>query len=129
MTFSPWSRRFVAYLVDSLAVTPFFLAAGLIDGSQNLVLYYVLAGVGFAIWAYNRWWLTGRTGQSWGRRLVGIRLVGAETEQPIGPLRATVRDFAHILDDLILYVGYLMPLWTRKRQTLADKVMGTVVIR
>jgi hypothetical protein len=35
---------------------------------------------------------------------------------------------AHILDSLPCYLGYLWPLWDAKRQTFADKVMGTVVI-
>ncbi|GAB7039879.1 MULTISPECIES: RDD family protein [Catenuloplanes] len=127
MTFSGWFTRAAAYLVDSAVAAPFFLAGGLLDG--NRALYYGLAGLGFAVWGYNRWWRAGRTGQSWGRALTGIRLVSADTGQPIGPVRAAVRDLAHVLDDVILYLGYLLPLWTTKRQTLADKVMGTVVVR
>ncbi|GAB7047894.1 RDD family protein [Catenuloplanes indicus] len=126
MTFSGWFTRVAAYLADTAVAAPFFLAAGLLDG--NRAAYYGLAAAGFAVWAYNRWWRAGRTGQSWGRALVGIRLVGADTARPIGPVRAAVRDFAHLLDDVILYVGYLLPLWTAKRQTLADKVMRTVVV-
>lgn len=129
MTFSGWFQRAAAYLVDSVIAAPFFLAAGLLDDPGTTVLYYLLAALGFAIWGYNRWWRAGRTGQSWGRLLLGIRLVDADTGRPIGPLKAAVRDFAHLLDDLILYLGYLLPLWTSKRQTLADTVMGTVVLR
>jgi hypothetical protein len=32
------------------------------------------------------------------------------------------------VDQLICYVGYLWPLWDGKRQTLADKMLGTVCI-
>ncbi len=42
----------------------------------------MLAGLGWTI--YNRWFLAGRTGQSWGRKLLGVWLVGRETNQPIG---------------------------------------------
>ncbi|MDP9799914.1 putative RDD family membrane protein YckC [Catenuloplanes nepalensis] len=129
MTFSGWWRRAAAYLVDSLIAAPFFLGAGLLDGTGNAALYYGLAVLGFVVWGYNRWWRAGRTGQSWGRALLGIRLVGAATERPIGPGRAVLRDLAHLLDDVILYIGYLLPLWTARRQTLADMVTGTVVIR
>jgi uncharacterized RDD family membrane protein YckC len=41
---------------------------------------------------------------------------------------AFVRDIAHIVDSVICFVGYLFPLWDSKRQTLADKIVGTVVV-
>ena len=31
-------------------------------------------------------------------------------------------------DSIICYIGWLFPLWDSKRQTLADKIMKTVVI-
>ena len=77
--------------------------------------------------AYNRWHLAGKTGQSVGKRVSKIRLIGAETYAPIGLRNAFLRDLVHILDALTL-VGYLLPLWDEKRQTFADQVMKTVVI-
>ena len=38
------------------------------------------------------------------------------------------RFFLHIIDALPCYLGFLWPLWDAKRQTFADKVMGTLVI-
>jgi uncharacterized RDD family membrane protein YckC len=32
------------------------------------------------------------------------------------------------VDAFICYIGFLWPLWDTKRQTLADKIMQTVVI-
>jgi len=34
----------------------------------------------------------------------------------------------HIVDGLSLFIGYLWPLWDKKRQTFADKIMSTVVV-
>ena len=85
----------------------------------------MLASLGWV--AYNRWHMAGRTGQSVGKRLSKIRLIGAETYAPVGPKNAFLRDAVHILDALTV-VGYLWPLWDDKRQTLADQVMKTVVI-
>ncbi|GGM01457.1 MULTISPECIES: RDD family protein [Micromonospora] len=127
MKFSGWFVRAGAYLVDFLIAAPFFLVAGLLGEPANPVLYYSLAAAGSAVWAYNRWWLAGRTGQSWGRRLVGIQLLGAGSKRPAGPVRAAVRDLAHGLDGLVFFVGYLFPLFTAKRQTIADMVTRTVV--
>ena len=85
----------------------------------------MLASLGWI--AYNRWQMAGKTGQSAGKRVIRIRLLGEETNAPIGPKNAFLRDLVHILDALTL-VGYLWPLWDDKRQTFADQVMKTVVI-
>ncbi len=34
----------------------------------------------------------------------------------------------HVVDGLF-YVGYLWPLWDAERQTFADKIIQTVVVR
>jgi hypothetical protein len=54
-------------------------------------------------------------------------LVAEATGQPIGTGKAFLRDVCHILDTLACYVGWLFPIWDAKRQTLADKLMTTVV--
>jgi uncharacterized RDD family membrane protein YckC len=77
--------------------------------------------------AYNRWIIGGRTGQSLGKRVTKIRLIGEETTAPIGAKNAFIRDLVHILDALTL-VGYLWPVWDEKRQTFADQIMKTIVI-
>jgi uncharacterized RDD family membrane protein YckC len=77
--------------------------------------------------AYNRWVIAGRTGQSLGKRATKIRLIGEETQAPIGAANAFIRDLVHILDWLTV-VGYLWPLWDDKKQTFADKIMKTVVV-
>jgi uncharacterized RDD family membrane protein YckC len=38
------------------------------------------------------------------------------------------RSFVHIIDGIPCYLGYLWPLWDAKKQTFADKIMGTVVV-
>jgi uncharacterized RDD family membrane protein YckC len=85
----------------------------------------LLAGIGWT--AYNRWIIAGRTGQSLGKRATKIRLIGEETNAPIGAMNAFIRDLVHILDALTL-VGYLWPLWHDRKQTFADQVMRTVVV-
>jgi uncharacterized RDD family membrane protein YckC len=85
----------------------------------------MLAGMVWTV--YNRWFVAGRTGQSLGKRVTRIRLVGEPTDAPIGPMNAFVRDLVHILDGFA-YVGYLWPLWDEKRQTFADKLMRTIVV-
>jgi uncharacterized RDD family membrane protein YckC len=77
--------------------------------------------------AYNRWMIAGRTGQSLGKRVTKIKLIGEETNAPIGALNAFVRDLVHILDALTV-VGYLWPRWDDNKQTFGDKISKTIVI-
>ncbi len=81
------------------------------------------------VWvAYNRWMIAGRTGQSLGKRMTKIKLVGEESNAPIGAKNAFIRDLVHILDALTV-VGYLWPLWDDTKQTFADKIMKTIVVQ
>ncbi len=61
--------------------------------------------------------------------MVGVYLVDDRTGQPVGVGRAALRDVAHLLDSLVLYLGWLLPVVTAKRQTIADMVCRTVVVR
>jgi uncharacterized RDD family membrane protein YckC len=88
---------------------------------------FYLAVIGFSIW--NQWIRQGRTGWSLGKQWMGIRVVkDGRPDQPPGIGRNVGRAFAHVLDALACYIGYLWPLWDRKRQTFADKICSTVVI-
>lgn len=91
-----------------------------------LAVVGALLMLGIQIW--NRAFKQGRTGQSVGKKVVGLKLVEERTGQPMGAGMAFVRDLAHTLDGLA-YIGYLWPLWDPKRQTFADMVMSTVVVR
>lgn len=71
----------------------------------------------------------GRTGQTWGRKLMNIRVVDRYTMQPIGFGRAIGRTlFAWLFSGSICYLGYLWMLWDGEKQTWHDKVVGSVVV-
>lgn len=101
------------------------------DGSGALVgmlVWLVSWAVSVGLNWWNRWVRQGRTGQSWGKSIVGTRLVGLSSGLPIGAGMAFVRDLAHNLDSGSMYIGYLWPLWDAQRQTFADKLCTTVVV-
>jgi uncharacterized RDD family membrane protein YckC len=137
VNYAPWLSRVGNYLIDGLVTAPFALLAVLFgrgtDAETGLptfnALYWVFVLLGIALSGYNRWYLGGKTGQSWGRKALGIRLVGEQTGQPIGVGMAFARDLAHIVDSIICNIGFLFPLWDAKKQTLADKIVKTVVVR
>jgi uncharacterized RDD family membrane protein YckC len=151
-----WGTRVAAMLVDSLlqliGLVPYIvgfvlIVAGSPDTSsyetpvgpgpdetntRMIVAGVVLVGVGvvlmIGISLWNRVFRMGRTGQSVGKKVMGIRLVEERTGRPMGAGMCFVRELAHFLDG-IAYIGYLWPLWDAKRQTFADMVMSTVVVR
>ncbi|MEO7236586.1 MAG: RDD family protein [Lapillicoccus sp.] len=144
-TYAHWGRRVGALLLDSLLTMPGWLLAvigfvmlGAGSGSRTrtgntavsgvgvvLVLVGYALMIGITIW--NRYVRAGRTGQSWGKKVLGIRLVREVDGRPIGAWLAFGRDLAHTVDGFF-YLGYLWPLWDPKRQTFADKICSTVVL-
>jgi uncharacterized RDD family membrane protein YckC len=134
-----WPQRVIAYLIDFVvAIVPPLAAGAVLDPGPGRamsetasVVYLLLWFLGPAIWIYNRWVQQGRSGQSWGKQLLNIRLARADDGQPVGGAIALLRDLAHLLDALpcILFpIGFLWPIWDTKRQTFADKIMNTVVV-
>ncbi len=136
-TLANWPQRVGAYLIDYLiAAIPAFVAVLLFSGTDPGespsagagVVAFLLYLVSLGVWIYNRAIQQGRTGQSWGKQVLNLRLVRMADGQPMGGGMAFVRDLAHIIDALPCYIGYLFPLWDTRRQTFADKIMNTVVL-
>ncbi len=121
--YASWMQRVGAYLID---VGPIVILELIFYRIFVIYFLILLASIGWTI--YNRWYQGGTTGQSLGKKALNLRLVSEETGQPIGMLMAFVRDICHIIDGVICYVGFLFPLWDAKRQTIADKIVKTVVI-
>jgi uncharacterized RDD family membrane protein YckC len=127
-----WPVRVGAFLIDAIIYgVPIgignTLSTSNSSGANIVGILFVLIGLGLGI--YNRWVQQGQTGQSWGKKAVGLKLVAADTGQNIGVGKAFLRDLCHILDGLPCYLGYLWPLWDEKKQTFADKLMNTYVIK
>ncbi len=129
-----WAQRVVATLIDVacifvVGIVGFIitLILGSISTSLGVIVgllfyaVYVLLGLYFAF-------LTGAKGQSPGKALTGLKVISEETGQVIGGGMGVVRAIAHFVDGIICYIGYLMPLWDAKKQTVADKLIKTVVV-
>jgi uncharacterized RDD family membrane protein YckC len=132
--YAPWLIRVGSFLIDGLipgSVAVVLQFIGLASGDPTLFVLLSLAGglgaLAFVIW--NSGYRQGTTGQSIGKQVIGTRLVLAVSGRPTGFGLAVGRQFAHILDALPLYLGYLWPLWDERRQTFADKICATVVVR
>ncbi|WP_280466675.1 protein kinase domain-containing protein [Nocardia cyriacigeorgica] len=138
--FATWAQRVGAALLDGL---PAGLLAGLgfglarassgahssggSSGGGLVAMMLCYAGlIAYVIW--NAGFRQGRSGQTWGKTVVGISVVAAQTGRPLGVGRSIGRQLAHFADALPCYLGFLFPLWDAKAQTLADKIAGSVVV-
>ncbi len=142
-----WGSRVGAYLIDNLIIgLPYGIGAivsgvatastATVDANGNLTgaspggsAGLLLGGLlSLVLWVWIRGIQQGGTGQSIGKRAVGIRLLKEADGQPMGVAMALVRDIVHIVDSPF-YLGYLWPLWDAKKQTFADKILTTVVVK
>ncbi|HEU0103654.1 MAG TPA: RDD family protein [Mycobacteriales bacterium] len=127
-----WGTRVLGTLIDGLAVTAIyavFVGIGVAIGGGvggALVLLGVLAGLAFAIYNLVQ---QGSTGQTIGKKQMGTRLLREQDGQVVGAGLSIGRQILHIVDGIPLYLGYLWPLWDDKKQTFADKIVKTVVVK
>jgi uncharacterized RDD family membrane protein YckC len=149
--FTPWIRRVLALFIDAIpAVVLIGIGFGILASDRETacltdVSEYdlgpfcssgatTLGQVSFTIGAvasalyliWNHGYRQGTTGSSVGKAVMKFRVVSEKTGQPVGFIRSLLRQLAHALDVFLCYIGYLLPLWDPKRQTLADKIMSTV---
>ncbi|SHN37523.1 RDD family protein [Actinacidiphila paucisporea] len=121
-----WGRRVVSGLIDTLIISV-----------PNLVVYKTLHPYAAAMtetlitlaFTVIYAWLEGTAGQTPGKMAVGTRTVRQADGELLGFGRALGRKLLHILDLVPCYLGFLWPAWDAKRQTFADKIVHSVVIR
>jgi uncharacterized RDD family membrane protein YckC len=151
--YTSWLTRAVAYLIDVLPLALILGVGWLIlqnsvdtacltevtrhDVGQVCSIRYstmgiavmwgaLLLGLIYGLWNYG--YRQGTTGSSIGKSVLNFKVVSENTGQPIGFGMSLLRQITHVVDAVPFYIGYLFPLWTAKRQTLADKIMATVCL-
>lgn len=134
-----FARRFAALILDRLIVGGIFL--GLL-----ILLAIVLAAVGpghdqagkwFALGFYPMFFLLNILYSSlqessvhqatWGKRAMGIKVATLDGRR-LGFGHAIGRWFAKLLSYLTLYIGFLMAVFTARKQALHDMVASTLVV-
>ncbi|MEU5973489.1 RDD family protein [Streptomyces sp. NPDC047315] len=125
-----WGLRVGSFLIDSLiSATPYIVVSVIAAASRVSTLIVLLTAVWMiatTLWIAHR---EGTTGQSPGKQVLGIKLLREQDGQVVGFGKAFVRRLAHIVDGLPCYLGYFWPLWDDKKQTFADKICSTVVVK
>ena len=81
------------------------------------------------MWVWNRVIRQGRTGQSFGKKLTGLKVVHSQTGQLIGIGPNLGREILAQIFNQLCILNVLWPLWDDKQQTWHDKVVNDIVIR
>ncbi len=130
----PLGRRFVAYLIDSVAPGAFVVAgfgiADTVDPGAEL-LWKVLALVVGLDWALLVWWMFATKSAGPGMRLMKLQLVGLSDGRPLGwfrYLRRTVVMWLLTASGIGLVVLVVQLLQDRLHLGPPDRVVNSVVI-
>jgi uncharacterized RDD family membrane protein YckC len=102
------------------------LCKGPTSGTRALFWLILLIGLVVAIVYFG--FTEGRTGQTIGKRAVGIRVLDARTGTPIGVGRAIGRFFAKYVSWFVCGLGFLWMLWDPAKQAWHDKMVGSYVV-
>ena len=131
--------RALAVLVDTLILIAILIALAASAALLGETLSQLLGGWGIALFAWAAFlafWgyfvaseqLMG--GQTWGKRLVGLRVVAADGTD-VGLLASLVRNLLRAIDVVpgTYGIGVATMLLSRRGQRLGDMAAGTVVVR
>ena len=122
-------RRFAAYAIDyalifvcSAAIAVVAALAGFLQEDTPQLSAIVLVGYFLycALLESSSWQAT------IGKRVLGLKVTNRRGER-IGFGRAAARFVAKLLSALTLFLGYLVMLFTQRRQALHDLIAGTLV--
>jgi uncharacterized RDD family membrane protein YckC len=115
-------RRFAALLLDGILI-------GIVTGILRAIFGANGAnGIGTLIWLAYLTYFEGSSGQTVGKKALGIRVVDFSAGGSIGYGRAFIRSIGRILSGLVLLLGYLWMLWDKEKQTWHDKFANSVVV-
>lgn len=136
--------RFLAALVDTLLIAGLLLVAnfvliflasatGQLEGTGSQVAGWLAAVLGLIsfliLWGYYIFFELLWNGQSPGKRLIGLRVIGSNGS-PLGLLGSIVRNLIRVVDFLPLYygVGVIAMFVSHRAQRLGDLAAGTLVV-
>ena len=121
-----FAQRLGAYLIDIVVINVFSYVLGIFIRTRTtpagLAMSFLITLGYFAVFEGSG------SGQTVGKRLVGIRVVDFETGAPIPYGRAFARTIGRWISGLVFLLGYLWMLWDPNRQTWHDKIASTTVV-
>jgi uncharacterized RDD family membrane protein YckC len=135
--------RIVAILLDHLILgisaaiiaLPLGLRAALFSlparpaGLMRGAVLAPLGALNFLLWLLYFTYFEGTSGQTLGKRIMGIKVVKEGGEQ-LTPIEAFIRTIFRIIDGFVLYlIGFILIVVSEKKQRLGDMAVGSIVVK
>lgn len=141
VVYAPFGRRFAAALIDATIVAiPLTIVFAFLPRLQSVESIPILGtdiSIGlqwraylvriFVGWVYDAIQESGPHMATVGKRAMRIKVTDINGNG-ISFGKATWRHFGKTVSFILIFVGYFMMLWDEKRQTLHDKMAGTLVV-
>ncbi|WNI32091.1 RDD family protein [Streptomyces sp. ITFR-6] len=131
-----WGERVGAWMLDLMIIVAPMYALGFVDivrsddpANADPGPFFAVGVAYFLFMGFYQLYREGRYGQTTGKKVLRISVHRQADGATLGFGMAFVRKLAHIVDSLPCYLGWLWPLWDVRRQTFADKMCSTVVIK
>jgi uncharacterized RDD family membrane protein YckC len=97
--------------------------------AKNLAVTYLFELILLFVIAFALSFQEANTGQTVGKRVLGIKVVSEATGQPLSGGAAFGRQLCHsTIDGWVCLLGFLWPLWDDKSQTWGDKITKAIVV-
>lgn len=140
LKYAGFGDRLVALIIDSILlwivnaiISAAFIGSAMVTSQAlttesvgSLVLMYiVIVGINYLYFALME---SSERMATIGKRAMGLKVCDMNGER-ISFGRATGRYFAKIISGIILGIGYLMVIWSDKKQGLHDQIAGTLVTK
>ena len=131
-------ERVGAYIIDVIILGVIGLVIGLFIGQSRTIytdssFYTVYFSTSNLISLVINWLYFAIQESSASQATIGKRALGLKVTSMNGGRisfgQASGRFFGKILSAIILLIGFLMMLWDDKKQTLHDKLAGTLVVK
>jgi uncharacterized RDD family membrane protein YckC len=136
MRLATWSERGRALFIDSLWWTVIVLFVPLGPSAEDIPLSpdglaatmlvwmmvaqcipIVITGILWAVW-----------GTSPGKRVVRLRIVDADSGEPMSVTQSVLRTIGYLLTFAICGAGFLWVFFNPRRQALHDRIANTIVV-
>jgi serine/threonine-protein kinase len=138
--YASFGQRLAAMVIDGLillviqfllSVVVTLLFGLLVDSFASAAAIAYLVGIGLYVWYHTHFYV--RSGQTPGKKLVGIKVIATDGSLLTGR-KAFVRVLVYWLDVVLFYLllgfaGFMWMFLDRNRQTWHDKAAGSYVIR
>ena len=115
--------RLVAYIIDAVIIgVPIFVLMLILPMILSYMVGMVL-GIGYLVY----FWST--TGQTFGKKIMGLKVVSADTGDIITARAAGLRYVGYLISGLAFYLGFLWIIWDPHHDGWHDKIAATKVIK